>query len=53
MNLAWAGGQLTGSGVSGALADATSDAVPYGLLALLCLVTLAVVRAREPVPAAR
>jgi hypothetical protein len=54
-NLAWAAGHLLGSGGGGALADATSDAVPYGLLGLVCAVTLAGViglgrtaRARSP-----
>jgi MFS family permease len=40
-NLAWAAGHLVGSGAGGALADATSDAVPYGLLSLVCAATLA------------
>ncbi len=40
MNLAWAAGQVTGGTGGGALADATADALPYGLLVLLCLVTL-------------
>jgi MFS family permease len=40
-NLAWAAGHLVGSGAGGALADATSDAVPYGLLGLVCAATLA------------
>jgi hypothetical protein len=40
-NLAWAAGHLVGSGVGGALADATSDAVPYGLLSVVCAATLA------------
>src|SRR5918998_1857636 len=40
-NLAWAAGHLIGSGGGGALADATSDAVPYGLLGLVCAATLA------------
>jgi MFS family permease len=40
-NLAWAAGHLLGSGAGGALADATTDAVPYGLLGLACAVTLA------------
>ena len=39
-NLAWALGHLVGSGGGGALADATSDAVPYGLLGLACALTL-------------
>jgi MFS family permease len=40
-NLAWAAGHLVGSGAGGALADATSDAVPYGILGVVCAVTLA------------
>ncbi|HEV3376706.1 MAG TPA: MFS transporter [Thermoleophilaceae bacterium] len=40
-NLAWAAGHLIGSALGGALADATSDAVPYGLLGLACGATLA------------
>jgi MFS family permease len=40
-NLAWAAGHLIGSGAGAALADATTDAVPYGLLGLVCAVTLA------------
>ena len=51
LNLAWAGGQVIGGGASGALADLTSDAVPYALLAALCLITFALARRREPVPA--
>ena len=39
-NLAWALGHLAGSGGGGAIADATSDAVPYGLLGLACALTL-------------
>ncbi len=39
-NLAWAAGHLIGSGGGGALADATADAVPYGLLGLACAATL-------------
>jgi predicted MFS family arabinose efflux permease len=41
-NLAWAFGQSAGSAGSGALAEATSDKVPYTLLAGVCLATLAV-----------
>jgi MFS family permease len=40
-NLAWAVGHLVGSGGGGALAEATADAVPYGLLGLICAATLA------------
>ena len=43
-NLAWAPGQAGGAAVGGALARATTDAVPYLLLSGLCLATLAVVR---------
>jgi MFS family permease len=51
MNLAWAGGQVVGGAAGGGLADATSDAVPYTVLALLALATLLLTRAREPVAA--
>jgi MFS family permease len=39
-NLAWAAGHVLGAGVGGAIAEATSDAVPYGALAVACAVTL-------------
>lgn len=39
-NLAWAGGQAVGSAASGAIAQATSDLVPFILLAVACGVTL-------------
>jgi predicted MFS family arabinose efflux permease len=46
-NLAWAFGQSAGSAGSGGLAQATSDRVPYLLLAAICLATLALLaRAR-------
>ncbi len=45
-NLAWAGGQAIAAAGSGVVAQATSDAVPYALLAAACLVTLAAVRPR-------
>ncbi len=35
VNLAWAGGQVAGSSGGGSLADATSDAVPFALAAVL------------------
>jgi MFS family permease len=41
LNLGWALGQVAGSGGGGALAQATSDAVPYLLLAAICAATLA------------
>jgi MFS family permease len=43
-NLAWATGQAIAASGSGALAQATSDLVPYSLLAATCLVTLGLVR---------
>ncbi|HZO97664.1 MAG TPA: MFS transporter [Gaiellaceae bacterium] len=41
VNLAWAPGQSAGSAAGGAVAEATSDAVPYLVLAALALLTLA------------
>jgi MFS family permease len=40
MNLAWAGGQVVGGAAGGGLADLTSDAVPYGILAAVLAATL-------------
>ena len=40
-NLTWAAGQAIAASASGALAQATSDLVPYMLLAIACLATLA------------
>jgi MFS family permease len=45
-NLAWASGQTVGAAASGALAQATSDLVPFTLLAAACLGTLIWLRAR-------
>jgi predicted MFS family arabinose efflux permease len=42
-NLAWAMGHLLGAGGGGALADATADAVPYGVLGVACAATLVAV----------
>ena len=39
-NLAWATGQAGGAAASGAIAQATSDFIPYALLAGVCLGTL-------------
>ena len=47
-NLAWAAGQAAAAAGSGALAQATSDLLPYSLLAAACLVTLGFVRIRHP-----
>jgi MFS family permease len=46
-NLAWAVGQAVAASGSGALAQATSDLVPYSLLAATCLVTLGFARIRR------
>jgi MFS family permease len=49
-NLAWAAGQTIAAAAGGAIAQATSDVVPYSLLAVACLGTVAVIRkARLPV----
>ena len=40
ISLAWAPGQTIGAAGGGALAHATSDAVPYTALSIACLVTL-------------
>jgi len=45
-NLAWASGQGVGAAAGGVLAQATTDLVPYTLLASACLATLAVLRSR-------
>jgi hypothetical protein len=44
-NLAWALGHVVGAGAGGALAELTSDAVPYAALAVICAATLAGVTA--------
>ncbi len=43
-NLTWAAGQAGASAASGAIAQATSDFVPYALLAAACLATLFTLR---------
>jgi len=46
-NLAWAAGQTIAASASGAIAQATTDLVPYALLAATCLATfLATLRGR-------
>jgi predicted MFS family arabinose efflux permease len=48
MNLTWALGQILGAGGGGAVAKATSDAVPMGCVAAICVLTLIVsVRGRR------
>lgn len=48
VNLVWGGGQVVGAVAGAAVAGATSDAVPYLLLAVVCLGTLAGLRGRAP-----
>jgi predicted MFS family arabinose efflux permease len=43
VNLAWAPGAAGGSAVGGAIADATTDALPYLTVTLLCAASLALV----------
>ena len=45
-NLAWALGQTVAAAASGAIAQATTDFVPYALLAFVCLATLLTLRGR-------
>jgi MFS family permease len=53
-NLAWATGQTVAASASGAIAQATTDFVPYALLAATCLATfLATMRRRADPPGAR
>jgi MFS family permease len=42
-NLAWGMGQVGGDAGSAGLAQASSDAVPYALLSVLCVVTLGLI----------
>jgi MFS family permease len=46
MNLAWSPGQLVGSSFAGAVAQETSDAVPFLIAAALCVASLVSLRAR-------
>jgi len=46
VNLVWGGGQVLGAVAGGAVAGATSDAVPYLALAAICTATLAGLRGR-------
>jgi MFS family permease len=50
MNLAWAGGQIVGSGGGGAIAKAAGDAVPMIAAATLCAVTLVTLHSSAEVP---
>jgi MFS family permease len=47
MNACWAIGNAAGPAVGGALADVAGDAVPFVLLAVICLVTLVLARPRR------
>jgi MFS family permease len=47
MNLAWAGGQVVGSGGGGAVAKSAGDGLPFVLTAALCATTLVVLVARR------
>jgi MFS family permease len=48
MNAAWGGGNSVGPSLGGALADVAGDALPYALMALVCVLTfLAVTRGRR------
>jgi MFS family permease len=53
VNVAWAVGQTAGAAGSAGLADATSDEVPYLVLAATCAITLAMLRRRAVRLAAR
>jgi len=46
-NLAWAAGQSVSASASGAIAQATSDFVPYAMLAAICLATFLAVSLRR------
>ena len=52
-NLAWAAGQAVAAAGSGALAQATSDIVPYSLLAAACLASLIFLVPSTPIPGRR
>jgi len=49
-NLTWAAGQAVAASASGALAQATSDFVPYVLVAVVCLATIAALARFPPSP---
>jgi predicted MFS family arabinose efflux permease len=46
MNIAWAAGQIAGSGVGGAIAKVAGDILPMAIAAVLCLATLAAISRR-------
>ena len=47
-NIAWSAGQLVGNGGGSALAEATADAVSYGAVAALFVITFAALARRPP-----
>lgn len=47
MNLAWASGQILGSGAGGAVAHAAGDALPMAIVGGLCVCSLAAGRSRR------
>jgi MFS family permease len=51
MNLAWAGGQVIGGSLGGAVADSAGDGVAYAILVAACLLSLALVLRRRQAPA--
>jgi MFS family permease len=53
LNLAWSVGQTAGDAGSARLAQATADAVPYLMLAVVCGLTFARLSARSRIPASR
>ena len=53
VNLAWAGGQVFGGSAGPALAEASSDAFAYGVIAALFAFTAAAIAVRRPAPYAR
>jgi MFS family permease len=47
MNAAWGAGNTIGPSLGGALADAAGDALPYALMAFICLATLGALTRRS------
>ena len=51
MNAAWGAGNSLGAPAGGALADVAGDALPYALMTVVCLATLAALFRLAPLPA--
>jgi hypothetical protein len=49
MNLAWAAGQIGGSGFGGAAAKAVGDEFPMAVVSALCATTFVVLAVRPPI----